>query len=430
MRRLDDFINDAIARHRKGREGFGVSRSSALADAAREANAGYKVADMPQFQMREQVEEEPSGWQAFLGGVAKGVPGMIGKWNTDGRNPKTGGTPPFVPEGMTIEEVDEIYPDGGADIRGEDKPRWMRDKQGSILDPDTSQMELGDGTISGTVTDETFQPPSKSNATYQQLMELFNKDYRKEGKDYDKDHDWKDILKSVGIQALQGLATAPRNQGVKGMLGAALGGGISGGVAGALDRNADNKMLDKLKIGQLLPQYEAEYGIEQKREQDSRKKRKEEAEIDYLEQKPGLAEQKAALAEFKALNDAEYKQNVIALGKEKADEVKANNERIYQLKVRGADQNDQRIKLLEKRNAEIERHNRVTEKNAVDRESNLNRRQQIAIEARRVAAELERANKNNQQDKALAAREKLKQLKKEDDELVFNASGEGIPKSQ
>lgn len=99
------------------------------------------------------------------------------------------------------------------------------------------------------------------------------------------------------------------------------------------------------------------------------KNRIQNANADYLEQKPEIAQAEAIrkqqttdIAEFKAINDAEYKQNVIALGKDKADELKANNERLFDLKKRGVDQNDQRIKILERRNDEINRHNLETEK--------------------------------------------------------------------
>lgn len=114
---------------------------------------------------------------------------------------------------------------------------------------------------------------------------------------------------------------------------------------------------DREELGGLQQQQQIEQGTRQRN-----------ANIAIAEGKPDLAKAEATrkqrladITEFKAINDADYKTNMVQLGKEKADEIRKNNERIFDLRARGLDQTDKRIQILEKRNDEIQRHNTVTE---------------------------------------------------------------------
>ncbi len=58
-------------------------------------------------------------------------------------------------------------------------------------------------------------------------------------KDRDSDHNWWDVVKSAGLGFLNG----------------GIGGAVAGGVQGAFDRNADEKMIDRIKTARLNETY-------------------------------------------------------------------------------------------------------------------------------------------------------------------------------
>lgn len=78
------------------------------------------------------------------------------------------------------------------------------------------------------------------------------------GKKYRKRNAF-DALKSAGLGVLQSLATAQVNPNdpnpLSSMLGRALGGAGAGAIMGATMNNVDERMMDKMKIAQLVPQY-------------------------------------------------------------------------------------------------------------------------------------------------------------------------------
>ena len=77
-----------------------------------------------------------------------------------------------------------------------------------------------------------------------------------------------DVLKSAGLGVLQSLASAPPTNDLGALLGRAIGGGAAGGVMGATMNNADEKMQDRMKLAQILPQYQQAYGIERQKKAD------------------------------------------------------------------------------------------------------------------------------------------------------------------
>lgn len=254
------------------------------------------------------------------------------------------------------------------------------------------------------------------------------------GKDRDTKRDWKDILKSIGLAAAQGVANNKGNS-LESVLGAALGGAATGGIAGAIDPNTDDRWMNDIKLAKATQEYEKAYGVEKGKTEEAKRQ----AELDILRQKPDWQRREQDRKEWKDLIDAEYKRNLTIIGKEKADEIKANNQRIYDLRLRGVDQNDERIKILRDRNEELKRHNRVTEEQAVTREQNISERQRIGIDARKDAAD---ARKNaeafiiklrdrlaNERDMKKDERKRLeKQIK--DVELEMQATGSAMPTRQ
>ncbi len=73
-----------------------------------------------------------------------------------------------------------------------------------------------------------------------------------------------DVLKSAGLGVLQSLASAPPTNDLGALLGRAIGGGAVGGVMGATMNNADEKMQDRMKLAQILPQYQQAAEVEQR----------------------------------------------------------------------------------------------------------------------------------------------------------------------
>lgn len=209
-------------------------------------------------------------------------------------------------------------------------PRYMRyagsrKKGGSVpvgsyvkVHDDEKVLNLGDGdvkvvpkgdepkiqTLGGTIevpieeTQESFKPPQKEDTSHSmgtpqemeepvkqsiadtlrgRIEEIQGRDYSKTknedgttiyGKNYDRKRNWKDALRSAGYGLLQSLASAPPTNDLGSLLGRAIGGAGTGAVLGATMDNVDEKMRDRLKLAQLMPQYEQAYGMERQKKID------------------------------------------------------------------------------------------------------------------------------------------------------------------
>jgi hypothetical protein len=126
------------------------------------------------------------------------------------------------------------------------------------------------------ITEDVVEP-SVADMWRQKIQAVQGRDYSKKknedgttayGKDFDHKRNWKDALRGAGLGVLQSLANYQANPNdpnpLSSMLGRAIGGAGAGGVLGATVDNADNKMFDRLKLAQMMPQYE----IAQKQEED------------------------------------------------------------------------------------------------------------------------------------------------------------------
>lgn len=244
------------------------------------------------------------------------------------------------------------------------------------------------------------------------------------GKDRDTTHNWKDIARSMGLGALQGLGA--------GGLGGALGGAIAGTVRGAIDRNYDDKMQNEMFV---RPRLEAQVQRERADAAYQNQVRLDNARATAMEIKPIQDQERIDIQRLKTEADAEYKTNQTALGTRKANELKIYRDAIIELKSKGADQNDKRIELLEKQFEEAKRRNAEAEKDkdldrdarittaqimagsrlAVARENNATRRDIALIQRdfQREKMQYEAAVKANDQQKAAEIRERILRLQNE-----------------
>jgi len=206
-------------------------------------------------------------------------------------------------------------------------------------------------------------------------------------------------------------------------------GAIAGGIQGGTDRNYRDEVKDRMAMNRIVPKLEARNAV-QKMGQD---RQLEQANIDYTNARPQILQQTADqgdrrldLTADKNAADAEYKKNLISLGKTKADNIKSYRDQIIDLKQQGANQNDDRIRILQQKADEEVRHNQVAEKQqaaneagrnrrAATSQSGMNARSQRAIAARRALAEYNAAQRSNNIDKMNAARQKLADLKARED---------------
>lgn len=97
-----------------------------------------------------------------------------------------------------------------------------------------------------------------------------------------------DALKSAGLGALQSLGNMQVNPNdpnpLSSMFGRAIGGAGAGAVMGATMNNVDERMMDKMKLAQLLPQYEQAYGQERQKKADDLAEKTKIAQIRNLDE--------------------------------------------------------------------------------------------------------------------------------------------------
>lgn len=234
-----------------------------------------------------------------------------------------------------------------------------------------------------------------------------------------------DALKSAGLGVLQSLATAQVNPNdpnpLSSMLGRAIGGAGAGAVMGATMNNVDERMMDKMKIAQLTPQYEQAYGMERQKKADDtailnaeslRKDRERDnirnaAELRRKIEKDAATtaywNRKADQGELKIANDVE----LMALRDKWATSKNVLDKR--------------RLDLVEKEMVERTKRNQANinsrEKIAGMTTANQARLTELRIEASKALREMEEAGRNNRAADARAARERLAKIKAEKDAL-------------
>lgn len=145
-------------------------------------------------------------------------------------------------------------------------------KRGDFNDIDTSNVDRTIGSpidrdsISGNPARNTLGG-NKYDQLYNDIQRRLNKDFK--GADRDKDHNWKDALRSAGLAAASALQNARPGEDISTTIGRAIGGGLTGAIGGSVDRNFDEKLGNEMKLKELIPKYQAQYGMERQRTQDA-----------------------------------------------------------------------------------------------------------------------------------------------------------------
>lgn len=263
--------------------------------------------------------------------------------------------------------------------------------------------------------------PSVADKLRDELIRRESKDFSKGGADYDKDHDWKDALRSAGLSALQAIASGDPNASIGQQLGRGLGGAIGGGVAGAFDPNADEKIGNQMVLDRDYPKWARAF---QRESQETNQKLGEEYKQEQIRTIGEDDRRQAANLERQVEKDKGQVKRWEAMTDR--DRLKlAGDEELRAMRDKWAlakDANEKRrLEAVEKEmenrmiRADADRSSR--EKIAGMREGGADRRAQLQIEARKALAEYNAAVSAGQQDKAIAARERLAQLKAEADQV-------------
>jgi low affinity Fe/Cu permease len=96
--------------------------------------------------------------------------------------------------------------------------------------------------------------------------------------------------------------------------------------------------------------------------------------MDVLQQKPDIDRAKIDAQRQRDQSTAEYHNNLVTLGKEKADNIKAYRDAIIDLKQQGVDQNDTRIQQAQEKIDELVRSNKAKESENIVKEQGKNER--------------------------------------------------------
>jgi predicted RNA-binding protein Jag len=202
---------------------------------------------------------DPRFRRAKGGKVKKGQPYLVGEEGAEVVIPEEDGT--VLPNPSTVDE----------------EARKFGGNRANFVPQEVTQTETEiPTTVTDTVTEDVVEP-SVADMWRQKIQAVQGRDYSKKknedgttayGKDFDHKRNWKDALRGAGLGVLQSLANYQANPNdpnpLSSMLGRAIGGAGAGGVLGATVDNADNKMFDRMKLAQMMPQYE----IAQKQEED------------------------------------------------------------------------------------------------------------------------------------------------------------------
>lgn len=261
------------------------------------------------------------------------------------------------------------------------------------------------------------QRKRESDITRAEIERREGKDFSKGGKDYDKDHDWKDVMRALGIGALQGFANTDPRQSLGAMLGSGLGGGIAGGVAGAFDRNTDEKMGNEISLAREYDKYKRQFEREQSAIDADQKNRKAEADIANVEAMPGLRQ---AEIDRKTKADEARAENAKAILADKARGRELTARQIDDLAkyrdyliTNGTRMTDARIKQIDERLKDYDLDRQSRERIAGQTQAGLDRRQRIAEAGRAARQAFNDAAKRGQMAEAAKHKADYERLKAE-----------------
>lgn len=377
-----------------GREAFSVSRprGDVMGENLRYQGPGQNIdfTEILRNQVPQQAEEQGSFGSALGNALGGGAATLLGKQGTASstmpqtnaelidrragmveKNPLAGigDTLTRMLGGENGRDLERTNPYGGRVVE--------EGNTGFSADAETEQAERA-----GLLPKEG-QRKRESDITRAEIERREGKDFSKGGKDYDKDHDWKDVMRALGIGALQGFANTDPRQSLGAMIGSGLGGGIAGGVAGVFDRNTDEKMGNEISLAREYDKYKRQFEREQSAIDADQKNRKAEADIRGAEMRPDIAlaeverkriqgdrnlELKERTQNWKEADRVEY----YRLEREKQAALAAKDDRAYELAVR--------------RQTEIERNNKARDPIALENVRAENQRKLQAIKEKGMAA--------------------------------------------
>ena len=123
-------------------------------------------------------------------------------------------------------------------------------------------------------------------------------------------------------------------------------------------------------IAPLIQQQQIQQQTQQAQDNSTYKK----AQINALTQKPNIDRARIDAQRQRDQATAEYHNNLVTLGKQKADDIKAYRDDIIDLKQQGVDQNDTRIQQAQQRIDELIRNNKAKNAQAATNEQGKNDR--------------------------------------------------------
>lgn len=215
-----------------------------------------------------------------------------------------------------------------------------------------------------------------------------------------------------GRQKLTTDSAAPANK--QGKL-AQIGWLATQGIQKYFNPQQDIQLLGNAKKANRVAQDERYLAPLEQTMQNQQRQGLQNANIGIAQIKPEIMQADANTRALKQQADEEYKGNIIKLGVEKAKSIKEYRDQIVDLKTRGADQNDERIKALNRRIDETVRNNTATEagrnSRATSGQTAATKRVQLAGQLKQGLAEYNAAEKSKNVEAMAAAREKLARLK-------------------
>lgn len=262
------------------------------------------------------------------------------------------------------------YPSG-------DTPVNPSEYQGSVSS-DMAARPLMPTQSSAMAVSPFMDDPSKSakqNYIEKEMRRRMDKDFRKDtgdgtpGKDYDKDHNWWDVVKGIGIGFTKG----------------GLGGAIGGGIGAAFDPNYDEKWGNQMQLQGLQKQYAGEMGV--RKMEDEEKDRAldrdyRQKQIDYLAIKPEQQQQEIDRKIAKDKADLDLKVKTLNWKREDRDRYFELEEMKQQARQAN---DDKKFELAVRKQAEIERANGAKEA--------VNERK-VAVAERKAAIAVEKVSTN------------------------------------
>ena len=136
----------------------------------------------------------------------------------------------------------------------------MGQSQPSVADNTWSEIQRREG--------KQFDATPVLDAQGEPVIGPDGKPMMRPGKDNAKTHNWKDVLKSIGLGVLNGADKIGPNDNIGSTLGKLVGGAGFGAGYTALDRNADEKMGNDRALQKLYGDYQRQYGTQQQRSKD------------------------------------------------------------------------------------------------------------------------------------------------------------------